>query len=220
MNGLKLNINMKHKIISFYAENLNPVIVELQKKVFEKLDIPLEQVKFNGSHGSAIKNYLDTNDDWDVMTMFDVDCIPLNKKAITDILDKVDDDTIYGNAQISNSFPYAAPSFLSFTKSLYDSSTNKSFEPAYYPNEDNVMVEADCSEIFVKENIKRGKKMVLSYPTNVLKEQWYYYGNETYPPFNYGNGTTFDNDTYHCFQIRLPEVQDIFINYVNNFLNE
>ena len=211
---------MKHKIISFYAENLNPVIVELQKKVFEKLDIPLEQVKFNGSHGSAIKNYLDTNNDWDVMTMFDVDCIPLNKKAITDVLDKVDDDTIYGNAQISNSFPYAAPSFLSFTKSLYDSSTNKSFEPAYYPNEDNVMVEADCSEIFVKENIKRGKKMVLSYPTNVLKEQWYYYGNKTYPPFNYGNGTTFDNDTYHCFQIRLPEVQDIFINYVNNFLNE
>ena len=211
---------MKHKIISFYAENLNPVIVELQRKVFEKLNIPLEQVKFNGSHGSAIKNYLDTNDDWDIITMFDVDCIPLNKNVVLDVLNKVDDNTIYGNAQISNSFPYAAPSFLSFTKNLYETSPHKYFEPMFYPNDNNVMVEADCSEVFVKENIKRGKKMILSYPNNVLIKQWYYSGNNTYPSFEYGNGTTFDNDTYHCFQIRLSEVQDIFINYVNNFLNE
>ena len=69
---------MGYKIVSFYHSNLPLDIVELQKKVFDKLSIPLIQVEFNSTHGSAIKNYLDNNA-WDKITLFDVDCIPLDK---------------------------------------------------------------------------------------------------------------------------------------------
>jgi hypothetical protein len=208
---------MNTKIVSFYAENLNPLIVELQSKIFEKFSIPLEQVKFTGTHGSAIKQYLD-NSEWDKIIIFDVDCIPLNKEVIDDVINMVDDDTIYGNAQISNSIPYAAPSFLSFTKKLYESSFCKSFEGGFYPNKNGVMVEADCAEIFSRENEKKGKKIILSYPKFCLNPQWNYDGDENYPPFVYGNGTIFNNDTFHCFQIRMPQIQDIFINYCKNIL--
>jgi hypothetical protein len=74
--------------------------------------------------------------------------------------------------------------------------------------------------VFGKENLKRGKKLILSYPTEVIQPKWSYSGNEEYPSFVYGNGTTFDNDTYHNFQIRHSENQNLFIDFVNNFLNE
>lgn len=210
---------MNYKIVSFYHKDLNPEIKELQKKVFDSIGINLIQSEFGGTHGSAIKNYLDNND-WDLITLFDVDCIPTDKKVFQTILDLVDDTTIYGNAQISNSYPYAAPSFISFTRELYENSPHKNFEGMFYPNEFGVQVEADCGEVFVKENIRIGNKQILSYPQKVLYKKWLYRGNDKYKPFEYGNGTTFDNNTFHSFQIRLPETQSIFIDYVKKFLNE
>jgi hypothetical protein len=209
---------MNHKIISFYHSNLPLEIVALQNQVFNKLSIPLIQVEFNFTHGAAIKDYLDNNE-WDKITLFDIDCIPLSNKCI-EYSKNIDDNTIYGNAQVSNSTPYAAPSFITFTRNLYELSPHKCFEGGMYPKSNGEYVEADCTEIFVKENIKRGKKLILSYPINCLYPEWKYKGEEEYPPFEYGNGTIFDNETYHNFQIRLSEKQDIFIKYVKNFLNE
>ena len=210
---------MDYKIVSFYHSNLPLDIVELQKKVFDKLSIPLIQVEFNSTHGSAIKNYLDNNA-WDKITLFDVDCIPLDNSCIEYAKNIVDDNTIYGNAQVSNSTPYAAPSFITFTRNLYESSPYKYFEGAMYPKSNDELVEADCTEVFVKENVKIGKNLILSYPAECLIPEWKYIGEEGYPSFEYGNGTTFDNKTYHSFQIRLSEKQCIFIDYVKKFLNE
>jgi len=61
---------------------------------------------------------------------------------------------------------------------------------------------------------------ILSYPISVIEPKWKYSGNDQYNAFEYGNGTLFDNKTFHCFQIRLPEAQSIFINYVKEFLDE
>lgn len=205
---------MNHKVVSFYHQNLNPEIVELQKKVFDKLNIKVEQVSFLGTHGQGIKDYLESTE-WDSITIFDVDCIPLKSNVIDRVLTIIDDETLYGNAQVSNSIPYAAPSFVSFTRNLWNNSPHKYFEGAFYEN-----LEADCGEVFVRENQRNGKKIILNYPIKVEKPQWHYKGNEIYPPFTYGNGTFFENNTYHNFQIRLPETQQLFINFVNNFLNE
>ena len=203
-----------HKVVSFYHNNLNPEIVRLQKKVFDKLKINVEQVSFLGTHGQAIKNYLESNT-WDSITIFDVDCVPLDSTVIEVAINTINDNTIYGNAQVSNSIPYAAPSFLSFTRKLWETSTHKSFEGGFYEN-----VESDCAEIFVRENQKRGININLSYPTKVNYPKWKYSGSELYPSFEYGNGTFFENNTYHNFQIRLQETQEQFINFVNNFLYE
>lgn len=210
---------MHHKIVSFYAKDLNPVIAELQKKVFDKVGIPLIQIPFTGTHGSAIKEYLENNE-WDLITIYDVDCVPLTSTVIDKVLDIVDDNIIYGNAQVSNSTPYAAPSFMSFTRNLFETSVHKSFEGAYYQDDSGNTFEADCAEVFGKENLRRGKKLILSYPTEVIQPKWTYNGNGEYPSFVYGNGTTFDSNTYHNFQIRHSENQNLFIDFVNNFLNE
>lgn len=210
---------MNYKIVSFVHKHLNPEIAKLQKKVFDKLNIDLIQYEFIGTHGEAIKSFLDDND-WDLITLFDVDCIPLKKSVIEKVLQIVDDNTIYGNAQTSNAFPYAAPSFISFTRKLYENSPRKNFENAIYPNEVGIYVEADCTEAFVKENLRIGKRQILSYPIKCIEKKWSYLGNNEYPAFEYGNGTFFDNDTFHSFQIREPELQPFFINFVKEFLGE
>jgi hypothetical protein len=210
---------MIYKIVSFYHKNLNSQIVELQKKVFESLKIDLVQYEFEGTHGNAINTFLDTST-WDLITLFDVDCIPTNPFFLKKIFEFVNDDTIYGNAQVSNSFPYVAPSFISFTKKFYENSPHKSFEGMMYPNENGFYVEADCGEVFVKENIRIGKKQILSYPIEVMTKKWSYQGNNEYPPFEYGNGTTFDNGIFHNFQIRHVETQDMYIKYVTKLLEK
>ena len=59
---------------------------------------------------------------------------------------------------------------------------------------------------------------VLSTTESVIEKKWVYEGNESYRPFEYGNGTMFDNKTFHCFQIRFPEVQEIFIKKVKSLI--
>ena len=125
---------MNHQIVSFYHKNLNPEIKLLQKKVFDKIEVELIQHEFEGTHGAAIKSFLDNND-WDIVTLFDVDCIPTDRKVFQTVIDLVDDTTIYGNAQVSNAYPYAAPSFGSFTIKIYDKSPHIKFEGMYHPDE-------------------------------------------------------------------------------------
>lgn len=208
---------MTHKIVSFVHNDLNQKIGDLQKKWFDRLEIPLEFHYFNGTHHHAIDYYLE-NTDWDVITLFDVDCIPLNKKCVDDVLNIVNDNTIYGNAQVSNAYPYAAPSFLSFTRKLYETSKIKTFHGGYYLNKNNVRVEADCGEIFVKDNLKRGKKQILSYPYKAENYKWKFKGDDEYPAFKYGNGSFFDNETFHYFEIRLVDNHQKFISFVENLL--
>jgi hypothetical protein len=211
---------MNHKIVSFYHKNLNPEIKTIQKKIFDKLGIELFQVEFSGSHGAAINDYLNNNS-WDIVTLFDVDCFPLNKEVITEVLSNIDDFTIYGNAQVSNAEPYAAPSFITFTKNLYESSSHKNFDGAMYSDDGKNYYEADCAEVFVKENVKRGTKLILKYPIkNEIDMGWGFNGNEKFKKFKYGIGTIFEGNVYHCFQIRFPEIQKHFIKFAEDFLSE
>jgi len=209
---------MKTKLVSFYKNDLDPTIASLQKEAFSRLNLELHQVGFNGTHGQGINDYLDSAE-FDRIVIFDVDCIPLTTEPILLAEKIVNNKRIYGNAQVSNSFPYAAPSFISFTKELYETSTHKRFEGQFYPNPEGESVEADCGEVFVKENMKRGIEVVLSYPTSCPEVIWSYQGSGTYPQFKYGNATLFDNNTYHQFQIRFKEQQENFIKYVQTLLS-
>jgi hypothetical protein len=212
--------NKIHRIASFYKSDLNSEVVDLQRRIFETLEIPLEQISFEDSHSQAIDRYLE-NTDFESVTLFDVDCIPLSKDVVEIAKNLIDDDTIYGNAQITTyltppfvTFPFVAPSFISFTRNLYETSIEKSFYQTQYPYDSGFRT--DVAEAFVKSNLDRGKKMILSYPVESRSYKWGFDGDNLYQPFKYGNGTRFDNNTYHEFEIRNGE--EGFINYARQFL--
>jgi hypothetical protein len=211
-------------------DTLNPDIVKYQKKVFDFFNIDLEQVEFSISHAHAMECYMDKNTDWDLISIFDVDCVPYE----ADFLDKAiknieDENSIYGNAQASNVFdvnlykspPFIAPSFLNFTKKVWENSKCKSFQFQHYPNPKGHIVEADVAEVFTRENEKQGVNIRYSYPTRCYTDTtWKYDGSFGHPKFAYGNATEFESGTYHNFQIRVQDKSELFIPYCKKILNE
>jgi len=151
---------MSHKIASFYKSDLNPDVVLLQKRIFDVLEIQLDQISFEDSHSEAIDRYL-ASTDFESVTLFDVDCIPLTKDVVEIAKALIDDETIYGNAQITTyltppfvTFPFVAPSFISFTRNLYETSIEKSFYQTQYPYDSGFRT--DVAEAFVKSNLDTG----------------------------------------------------------------
>jgi hypothetical protein len=211
------------------------VLFRSQKKVFNLFEIDVEQILFKNNldsdrHATAIEDYLNNNHNWDSITLFDVDCLPITKDCVNIAIEIIkDNETLYGNAQASNVFdvnpyktpPFASPSFLSFTKKFWETSNYKNFRFTHYPNPDGYITEVDVAEKFTRENEKQGRKIVLSYPTKTIRDfTWQYDGSFGYKPFSYGNGTEFESGTFHNFQIRIPDKQTVFIDYCKKLLNE
>jgi hypothetical protein len=226
---------MSHKIVSFYGNDLPNEIILLQKKVFNFFEMDVEQIPFKSNltadrHADAIQDYLNSENEWDTITLFDVDCIPISEDCINKAINYIsDNNTIYGNAQASNLFdinpfktpPFAAPSFLSFSRKVWEESNCKNFRFTHYPNPDGNITEVDVAEMFSRENEKQGRRLVLSYPVKCENDHtWKYDGHFDYPKFSYGNGTEYESGTFHNFQIRIPDKQVVFINYCKKILNE
>jgi hypothetical protein len=222
---------MVHKFISLYKVGLNEEVIQAQKKVFDKFEIPIQQISFEGYHDKGIEDYLNNNKDYDIVTIFDVDCIPIKYSFLSKILNNVvNSKVIYGNAQSSNTYssnkhkslPYIAPSFISFTRELYETSPTKSFKfENKYPNPEGVLVESDVAEVFCRENEKRGVQLVYAYPTVTHgKPYWENDGRYGTKPFKFGQGTEYESDTYHHFTIRDSNNHTSFIEYCNKIINE
>jgi hypothetical protein len=226
---------MDHKVISFYGNDLPNEIIELQKRIFDYFEIDVEQIPFKNNldadrHAKAIEDYLSSQKNWDSITLFDVDCIPITKDCVNKAIILIsDENTIYGNAQVSNLFeinqyktpPFAAPSFLSFSRKVWEESKCKNFKFTHYPNPDGHLTEVDVAEMFTRENEKQGRRILLAYPTKCDTDHtWKYDGNFGYPKFSYGNGTEYESGTFHNFQIRIPDKQIVFVNYCKKILNE
>lgn len=221
---------MIHRFVSFYMNNLKPEVLTIQKEVFKKFGVDIEQRLFSGYHSKAIESFLNNDKNYDLITILDVDCVPYNNTFLQKIYDNVtDDNTLYGNAQSSNTYPhnihksppFVAPSFLNFKRELYETSNYKNFDFTLYPNPEGVKVEADVAEVFTRENEKQGRVIKLGYPLRSLKvQEWEYTGCYGFKPFKFGVGTEFESGMYHNFQIRSWEAQEMFINYCRYILDE
>ena len=193
---------MNHKIVSFYKAGMYSSVVDGQKKVFDFFNIPLEQVVFNETHHQAIENYVNTND-FDVLSILDVDSIPLHRDVFSEVHKQIDDNTIYGNAQNSNSFAYVGPNFLNFNKKVFDKIEYRNFSGGFFNN-----IEYDVAEMFSIVASRKGIKLNLSYPSHVIEPIWTCkHGKQ----FTFGIGTTYENGTFHCFQIRNHDRIKIFL---------
>lgn len=232
---------MKHIIVSPYKNDLPDNIVKYQKKVFDHFNIELIQVQFNRMHSISMDEFIKSkdNENWDFLTFFDVDCIPINGDVIENAIGKISDgDTIYGNAQSSNTYahnpvkspPFVAPSFLNLSRNIWENykknypnyNTKDIFEfKQVHANPDGEISEADVAEAFSRENEKIGVKIEYAYPIKTYSNlEWSFLGGWGHKPFSFGNYTEFESGTYHNFQIRFPIHQEFFINYCKKIINE
>jgi hypothetical protein len=75
------------KIISFFQNNILPIIVDKQRRVYERFGLPLQQIYTDLQHGAAMDAYLKEYGVPNEGLMFvDIDCIPLEPMAIPRIM--------------------------------------------------------------------------------------------------------------------------------------
>ncbi len=184
--------------VTFFADNIDPRIPEMQKKVFEALGMTIHQVKpekWEG-HGGTIDGWLrglDPINDREVIVLWDVDCIPLNADIVNMAVAFADRGGIMGVAQKASHIPdsmiYAGPAFLAFSMQTWRGLNR----PTVACTE-----RADCAGELSYRAREQGIEVRMLYPSHVEEPLWQLDG-----PIKFGKGTTFgSNDIYHAFYSR------------------
>lgn len=196
---------MKISINSLHWDNYNQEIVEAQKKVFEKFEIPVNYTKATVRHGQWM-DYICRTIDADIFVFFDADCMILNRQIFDNsIRYALENDSFVGAAQASNHiFPYshifAAPCFYVMTKSCYV----QLGQPSYMENR-----RSDVAEEVSYVAEEKGKRYKAIYPNRfdgVPNQGVYRLGNYGY----YGIGTVYQDSIYHLYESRYSTNVELF----------
>ena len=126
----------KFSVVSFFMGNISDEVRLYQAKVFERFGVPLQQIKLvvegpmqeSMIIGSAYEQYVElAKDKVEYFMFFDIDCIPLSKKAIEEYITQMKimgKGQLIGPVQRSNHIEnarhtFAAPCALGFSSELY-----------------------------------------------------------------------------------------------------
>jgi hypothetical protein len=180
------------KVVTFYKDNIPWNTVKAQKAVFDKFGIGIEQVLTHLSHPDAIDDYIEHNQ-FDVLIIFDIDCIPLTRSTVTDAVKIVTKaDCIYGAVQNANyiegSSDYISPAFMCLSRQTYELIGSPSFKET--PRGD-VGAELTFRALEKGLGVKQLKVSQVSVPLWKLSDGT-----------AFGHGTNYENKVFHAFEIR------------------
>ena len=197
--GLSVSIN------SLYYPNSNMEFVNAQKKVMEHFNIPVNYYEQSTRHGVWMDTVMD-HTNADVVGFIDIDCIPLTKTAVSDLVKFVaKNKSIAGIVQASNHIPpfthtFVAPSCFFIWRKLYEALRTTFCET----HRSDV-----CEEVCYAAEMN-GVRMKALYPTHFEKEP-----QEGVWRLNnyglYGVGSVFAGQFYHLYQSRYEENVQLFI---------
>jgi hypothetical protein len=183
-------------IISFYGSNINKEIVENQKRIFSLFGHSIKQILCEPwiEHSKHVDDFLRSDNEWEWILIFDIDCIPLNKNILDRAIKTINErEVIFSAAQKANHIPdsqvYGGPFFIGFSRKTYEALGKTSFSPTY---------RSDCGGELTYSAKEKKIDIELLYPSSVEVSKWYLDENH-----DFGLGTTFDNSIYHSFESRF-----------------
>ena len=200
-------------LYSAYVDNINPEVLKMQEAVFEHLGLKLQQVTYSSGsasylerhqgHGQKIQSLIEQAPT-ENMIFFDIDCIPLSRSIIEHLYKPViESGALIGPIQVANHMldrrPYAAPSALGISKSLY----RRLGRPHLLPDHN-----VDVAAILTRKCDLERIPVVLLPITHCVEPKdalW-----EVGKP-EYGLGTTYAEGIYHNFGISKKEGEKLFI---------
>lgn len=181
-------------VFSLHWDNIDPRVPEYQRKIFDHLGVGINQHKINGlDHGEWMDWVLNKYEDLDVIVFFDVDCIPIDWRLITNCIEMAGSGTLVGNMQASNhldaSRVFAAPSFLCVNRKIWKMLGKPSCKAHY---------DGDVAQMLTDMWQYRKLSTYLLPVTDFEIPKWDLPG----CPQAYGIGTTYANANYHLFEVR------------------
>jgi hypothetical protein len=195
------------KIFSFYNKDVNPDVPLYQKEVFKHFGFSINHV-FNNkfSHGDFLNDICKKVTDTDYIILFDIDCIPTNKKWINHLLDDLlEPNSLVGAAQTANHLRdgknlYISPFFFAISTSYLKALNYPDMRMTEQIKKSNAFPDAvDAGQHLSEEVSKNGGKLKFWWPTHIEEEKWDLF-HPQHPRF--GLGTTYNDCIYHAFYSR------------------
>jgi hypothetical protein len=192
-------------IFTVYNEKITKKIPELQKKVCDKFGVDLTQIKVDNwvSHGKSIDQVLNKiEDENEIITLLDIDVIPLNSDIIPNAIKWCKDNIgIYAAAQravnINGSKKHAAPAFMVFSIKTFNLLGRTSFETTY---------RSDCGGELTHIANEKNIQIKYLYPSHVERPDFVLEDD-----IKFGMGTTYEGGIYHAFESRFTKNDHFFI---------
>lgn len=185
---------MKTKYISFHNGNIPSQLLEAQLAVFQHFKIPLQQIKTELQHPDAIDHFLNTAE-WDIVVIFDIDCIPLEKDyldAEVNFVSRVN-NWIVGAAQhashIPNSIDYVSPAYMVMHRAAWEALDKPSFAPTK---------RGDVGAEITYKAIEHGQHYFMLPVSSCEVPMWKLDNGQMF-----GIGTTYADVIYHAFESRM-----------------
>jgi hypothetical protein len=183
------------RIVSMHWNNIDPAVVEGQRRVFDKLDYALAQADATGTaHGAWIDSMLAAAQPDDVLLFVDIDAFAVNRAVVERAFAAAETGKIFGVAQTANHLPdrdfiYAGPAFLCLSRRCWEAIGRPSA---------TVDASNDVGMRIGREAVAHGVSMELLYPNFVALPRWRLGGKGVtgYGTF-YGEGSVF-----HLFEAR------------------
>ncbi|QDX99052.1 hypothetical protein EGD00_21395 [Pectobacterium carotovorum subsp. carotovorum] len=199
------------RIVTLYWNNVDIRLVDAQRKVFEKFGFHIEQHNIHDmDHGVWMTDILDNTPDNNVVIIVDIDCIPLNAKAIEKAITSAHSGHIYGCAQSANhidyNYVYAAPMFLALTGRTW----REVGRPTLLANK-----EFDVGGKLTLAAQNSGYSVDLVYPTDYAVPKWLLGNSHVYGLF-----TIYENDYLHLFESRNQHLIECFIDIASEIISE
>lgn len=190
---------MNVQILSLYWDNVDPEVVQAQKRVFETLGLPISQHRIDGlRHGDWIDWVMGRTESMDVFLFIDIDCVPLSKSAVVRGVQKAAGGVLYGAEGAANhvdpSRSYAAPWYVYIHRRTWDVLGRPSAKETPF---------GDVCQLWTDTWRQHKGSVELVPPTSCSNPKWDLPGR----PLAYGIGTTYGDECYHLFEARAGTKQ-------------
>jgi hypothetical protein len=199
--------NSLYKIYSFYNKEVNPKVPVYQKAVFRHFGFEIEHV-FNNefSHGDFLNDICKKVTNAKYLIIFDIDCIPVNRKWIEDLLQDLENPhVLVGAAQTANHLRdgknlYISPFFFAIATEYLKELNYPDMRMTEQIKKSNDFPDAvDAGQHLSEVVAQEGGRLVYWWPTDIEEDKWPLFHPEH---TRFGLGTTYNDNIYHAFYSR------------------
>jgi hypothetical protein len=199
------------RAVALYWDNIDPGVVEAQRKVFAHFGLSIDQRERTGvNHGDFLDAYMAEIAEDDVALLIDVDCFPLNRAIVDEAFTSAREGRIFGCAQSSNHVDpdriFVAPMFMAISRRTWD----KLGRPSFRADSDS-----DVAQRLYEVAVAAGVGIEMLYPWATIVPKW-----RLGDIALYGIGTFYRGGVFHLFESRWTPFNYILFDVADAVVND
>jgi hypothetical protein len=194
-----------------YWDNIDPRIVETQRRVFAHFGLSIDQRERSGvDHCDFLDAYMTELGENDVAVLVDVDCFPLNRQIVAEAFAAARAGRLFGCAQSSNYVDpdrlFIAPMFMAISRRTWDGLGRPSFRPV--PGN-------DVAQHLYEVAVAAGVEIEMLHPWGSIVPKWRL-GDIGF----FGLGTFYKRGVFHLYESRETPFRFILFEVGEAVLND